>query len=49
MPTSGVSNGYSTWETFNDESVGIENLVANEIIVPPGGNPVLASWGSPFL
>ena len=49
VPTSGVSNGYSTWETFNDESVGIENLVANEIIVPPGGNPVLASWDRPFF
>ena len=30
-------------------SVGIENLVANEIIVPPGGNPVLASWDRPFF
>ena len=49
VPTSGVSNGYSTWETFNDQSVGIENLVANEIIVPPGGNPVLASWDRPFF
>ena len=30
-------------------SVGIENLVANEIIVPPGGNPILASWDRPFF
>ena len=35
--------------TYNDQSLGIEQLVANEIIVPPGGNPVLASWDRPFF
>ena len=35
--------------TWNDQSIGIEQLVANEIIVPPGGNPVLASWDRPFF
>ena len=35
--------------TYNDMSAGIENLVANEIIVPPGGTPVLASWDRPFF
>ena len=30
-------------------SAGIENLVANEILVPPGGDPVLASWDRPFF
>ena len=35
--------------TWADQSVGIENLVANEIIVPLGGNPVLASWDRPFF
>ncbi|MFZ2107101.1 MAG: hypothetical protein WAV18_17290, partial [Roseiarcus sp.] len=47
-PTSG------TWSadqnlTWNDMSAGIENLVAMDIIVPPGGNPVLASWDRPFF
>ena len=54
----GVWNSASTfrlqtlngWQlTFNDMSAGIENLVANEIIVPPGGDPVLASWDRPFF
>lgn len=35
--------------TYADMSVGIENLVANSIIVPPGGDPVLASWDRPFF
>ena len=35
--------------TWTDQSVGIENLVATEIIVPPGGNPILASWDRPFF
>ena len=47
MPTSGATQG--TAVTWTDMSVGIENLVANEIIVPPGGNPVLASWDRPFF
>lgn len=35
--------------TFNDMSLGIEQLVANTIISPPGGNPILASWDRPFF
>jgi photosystem II stability/assembly factor-like uncharacterized protein len=35
--------------TYNDMSVGIENLVANEIIALPNGDPVLASWDRPFF
>jgi hypothetical protein len=34
---------------WNDQSLGIEQLVANEIIVPPGGEPVVASWDRPFF
>ena len=34
---------------WNDQSIGIEQLVANEIIVPPGGDPVLASWDRAFF
>ena len=47
LPDSGVTA--STLLTWSDMSVGIENLVANEIIVPPGGVPVLASWDRPFF
>jgi hypothetical protein len=39
----------TTHVTWNDQSVGIEELVANEVIVPPGGNPVVASWDRPFF
>ena len=39
----------STPVAWNDQSQGIEQLVANEIIVPPGGDPVLASWDRPFF
>jgi hypothetical protein len=35
--------------TYNDMSLGIEQLVANEIIAPAGGDPVLASWDRPFF
>jgi hypothetical protein len=35
--------------TYNDMSAGIENLVANEVLVAPGGTPVLASWDRPFI
>jgi hypothetical protein len=40
------SSGVVVW---NDQSLGIEQLVANQIIVPPGGNPVLASWDRGFF
>jgi hypothetical protein len=35
--------------TYSDMSQGIENLVANEILVAPGGVPLLASWDRPFF
>jgi photosystem II stability/assembly factor-like uncharacterized protein len=30
--------------TFTSRSAGIEQLVANQILAPPGGKPLLASW-----
>ena len=47
VPASGFTS--STKLTLADMSVGIENLVANAIIVPPGGHPVLASWDRSFI
>ena len=47
IPTKGF-----TWRTrlvWNDQSIGIEQLVANEIVVPPGGRPLLASWDRPVF
>ena len=49
MPTSSACDLRPRTLTWTDMSVGIENLVANEIIVPPGGDPVLASWDRPFF
>ncbi len=34
---------------WNDQSAGIEQLVANQIISPPGGKPLLASWDRPVF
>ncbi len=39
----------STPVTYSDQSVGIDQLVANEIISPPGGNPVVANWDFGFF
>jgi hypothetical protein len=47
VPSAGVTS--TTPLTWTDMSVGIENLVANSILVPPGGVPVLASWDRPFF
>ncbi len=47
VPTANYTWG--TPVTWNDQSVGIEQLVANEILVPPGGDPVVASWDRPFF
>ena len=49
VPTSGNAQSVGWLTNFYDQSAGIENLVANKIIVPPGGNPVLASWDRPFF
>ncbi|HUO50194.1 MAG TPA: fibronectin type III domain-containing protein, partial [Candidatus Paceibacterota bacterium] len=46
-PTTGV-----TWQTgasWISQSLGIEQLVADEIISPPGGNVVVASWDRPLF
>ena len=45
--TSPSKIGKSVEWTALDE--GIEQLVANEIIVPPGGKPILASWDRPVF
>jgi photosystem II stability/assembly factor-like uncharacterized protein len=40
------------WNTpvvWNSQSMGIEQLVTNDIIAPAGGNPVFASWDRPFF
>ena len=47
LPTQNFMHG--TPVIWNDQSIGIEQLVANEILVPPGGHPVLASWDRPFF
>jgi hypothetical protein len=49
VPSSGVT--WSTPLTWTDMSVGIEQLVANAIVVPPvaGSSPILASWDRPFF
>jgi hypothetical protein len=41
-----------TWDmgvVWNSQNTGIEQLVANEIISPPGGKPVVASWDRPVF
>ncbi|HEY8153971.1 MAG TPA: hypothetical protein VII72_07580 [Myxococcota bacterium] len=35
--------------SWTSQVVGIEQLVANTVIVPPGGKPVLASWDFPLF
>ena len=47
LPTANFST--STPVVWTSQSIGIEQLVANEIVVPPGGDPVLASWDRPFF
>ena len=39
----------STALVWNTNGIGIEQLVANEVIVPPGGNPIFASWDRAFF
>ena len=47
LPTANFQ--WNTPVVWHDQSIGIEQLVANEIVVPPGGHPVLASWDRPFF
>lgn len=46
VPAGATSGTALTWTDF---SVGIENLVANAILVPTGGTPILANWDRPFF
>ena len=46
VPTSASG---STTVTWSDQTAGLENLVAVGIIVPPGGDPVLASYDRAFF
>ena len=46
IPQNMKSNTPIVW---NSQSVGIEQLVANDLIVPVGGKPVLASWDRSFF
>jgi hypothetical protein len=39
----------STPIVWNSQSAGIEQLVSNEVLVPPGGHPVVASWDRSFF
>jgi len=34
---------------WDSHSAGIEQLCTNEIVVPPGGNPIVASWDRPIF
>src|SRR5262249_4948503 len=34
---------------YTSQSLGIEELVATEIIAPPGGKPIVASWDRSFF
>ena len=47
LPTSNFTT--SAPVVWNSQSMGIEQLVAVEILAPPGGNPVVASWDRPFF
>ena len=49
VPSSGFTSG--TPIAWNDFSVAIEQLVANEIVISPsaGSTPLLASWDRPFF
>jgi photosystem II stability/assembly factor-like uncharacterized protein len=49
LPSSGFTS--TTPYMWTDMSVGIEQLVANAILVPPvtGSSPILASWDRPFF
>ena len=35
--------------TFTSRSKGIEQLVANDIVSPPGGKPIVAAWDRPVF
>lgn len=44
----------ATWgtgvkNTWTDQSIGIEQLVANHVISPPGGKPLVSGWDRPVF
>jgi hypothetical protein len=50
--TTGLSSKNFQWNTpviWNDQSAGIEQLVANQVVAPPGGKPLLLSWDRPVF
>ena len=47
VPTANFA--WNTPVTWNDQSAGIEQLVAWQIVTPPGGKPVLASMDRAFF
>ena len=54
LTTSAVGSNLLTYNnqysiSWSSQSLGIDQLVANQIIVPPGGKPVLASWDRAFF
>jgi hypothetical protein len=44
-----VAAGPPASVTFVSHSAGIEQLVANQVLAPPGGKPVVASWDRPVF
>jgi hypothetical protein len=44
FPVTGVNS-----VTWTSQSAGIEQLVANDIVAPPGGKPVVAAWDRPVF
>ena len=47
VPTSGATQ--NTTVTWTDQTVGIENVCSQEILVPPGGDPILVQYDRPFF
>ena len=47
--TSTLPTAADTPFVWSDQSAGIEQLVANQIIVPPGGKPIVAVWDRGFF
>ena len=50
--STGLTNQQLNWSTpvvWNSHSMGIEQLVGNEVIAGAGSDPVFASWDRPFF
>ena len=46
LPSALQGNAVVTWHS---QSMGIEQLVANQVLAPAGDNPIFASWDRPFF